>query len=130
MANSTAPAARAQARPEIKTRSILLVEDEEAHVELIRRAFVESPEEWLIHHAATFNEAIQWLAENESTPPSLILADYRLPDGKGIDIIEKAKKLGDAGGRRPGYHLNRVWLRRASGAGSQIRRGGLCNEDC
>lgn len=98
MANSTAPAARAQARPEIKTRSILLVEDEEAHVELIRRAFVESPEEWLIHHAATFNEAIQWLAENESTPPSLILADYRLPDGKGIDIIEKAKKLGDAGG--------------------------------
>jgi DNA-binding response OmpR family regulator len=78
----------------------LLIEDEEAHVELIRRAFVESPE-WLIHHAATFNEAIQWLAENETTPPSLILADYLLPDGKGIDIIEKAKKLGDAGAGVP-----------------------------
>ncbi|MGB7533936.1 MAG: response regulator, partial [Halobacteriota archaeon] len=98
MANSTAPAAQAQARarPKTKTKTILLIEDEEAHVELIRRAFVESPE-WLIHHAATFNEAIQWLAENETTPPSLILADYLLPDGKGIDIIEKAKKLGDAG---------------------------------
>ena len=99
MANSTVPAAQARARP--KTKTILLIEDEEAHVELIRRAFVESPEEWLIHHAATFNEAIQWLAENETTPPSLILADYLLPDGKGIDMIEKAKKLGDAGAGIP-----------------------------
>jgi hypothetical protein len=38
MANSTVPAAQAQARP----KTILLIEDEEAHVELIRRAFVKA----------------------------------------------------------------------------------------
>ncbi len=102
MANSIAPTAQARAQARPKTKTILLIEDEEAHVELIRRAFVESPE-WLIHHAATFNAAIQWLTENENenTPPSLIIADYLLPDGKGIDIIEKAKKLGDAGAGIP-----------------------------
>ncbi len=82
-----------------KPAVILLVEDDEAHAILIKRSFADAKSKlnWEIHHVATLNEAIIWLDENKNKPPSLILADYVLPDGIGSDLIEKAKKPDEAG---------------------------------
>ena len=82
-----------------KPAVILLVEDDEAHAILIKRSFADAKSKlnWEIHHVATLNEAIIWLDENKNKPPSLILADYVLPDGIGSDLIEKAKKPNEAG---------------------------------
>jgi len=69
-------------------RSVLLIEDEEAHAELVRRIFTENKPEWKIYHVSRLGDAFKWLDENE--PPSLIISDYRLPDGTGLDITKGA----------------------------------------
>jgi len=73
-------------------REILLVEDDEGHAELIRRIFEERADEngikWKIKWVRSISEALKYL---ESGRPSLILADYLLPDGKGLDITRGAK---------------------------------------
>lgn len=84
-------------KPQSKTKTVLLLEDELPHATLIRKAFEENSSEWKIHHVASLEGAIKWLEENETKPPSLIIADYRLPDGRGVELIEKAKNLGEAG---------------------------------
>jgi signal transduction histidine kinase len=63
---------------------ILLIEGEETHAELVRRAFKENSSEWEIHHVVNISEALQWLEGNER--PSLIIADYSLLDGTGLDL--------------------------------------------
>jgi len=74
-------------------REILLVEDEETHAELIRRIFEESADEngikWKIKWVRSISEALEYL---ENGSPSLILADYLLPDGKGLDLTRGAKR--------------------------------------
>ncbi|RZN73829.1 MAG: response regulator, partial [Candidatus Methanolliviera hydrocarbonicum] len=59
----------------INPQRLLLVEDEEAHADLIKKAFEGSSKEWEIHHASSLEGALRWLDENEK--PSLIIADYR-----------------------------------------------------
>ncbi len=67
------------------TSNVLLVEDEEAHAELIRRAF-----EPVVHHrfrltvAGSLREARESLSRE---PPDIILADLNLPDGRGIELL-------------------------------------------
>jgi len=74
-------------------REILLVEDDEGHAELIRRIFEERADEngikWKIKWVRSISEALEYL---ESGRPSLILADYLLPDGKGLDLTRGAKR--------------------------------------
>ena len=77
------------------SKTLLLVEDEEAHAELVRRAFAESDSKWDIHHVSNLEDAFRWLDENEK--PSIIIADYRLPDGDGLELTCGAKKLEDVG---------------------------------
>ena len=72
-----------------KAKVILLIEDEETHAELVRRAFKENSSEWEIHHVVNISEALKWLEEHER--PSLIIADYSLPDGAGLDLTKGAK---------------------------------------
>ena len=76
-----------------ETVQILLVEDEEAHAELVRYAF----ESQQIQGCAVdlvvvlgIQEAQAWL---ETARPTLVLADFNLPDGKGVDLVSSA---GDA----------------------------------
>jgi len=70
-----------------RARTILLVEDEETDVELIRMIFEDNSVDWEIFNASSLNGALKWLDENES--PSLIIADYFLPDGSGLDLLKE-----------------------------------------
>ena len=63
---------------------ILLVEDEAAHAELIRRAFDTHTGPVTLHMVGNLREARASLA---ATPPSLIIADLRLPDGDGVELL-------------------------------------------
>jgi len=62
---------------------VLLIEDEEAHADLIRHSFSNYPKKFHLSHAATLQEARRQIAQE---PFGLIIADLLLPDGKGIDI--------------------------------------------
>nr|QNO52782.1 adaptive-response sensory-kinase SasA [Methanosarcinales archaeon ANME-1 ERB6] len=70
-----------------EARTILLVEDEEIEVELIRRIFEDNSLNWEVFHVSNVKEALKWLDENKS--PSLIIADYFLPDGSGLDLLKE-----------------------------------------
>lgn len=72
-----------------KTTHILLVEDEEAHGELIRRAFETQAEGVTLTVVRTLREARATLAEST---PDLVIADIRLPDGNGLEILPPEKE--------------------------------------
>ena len=67
-----------------KNIDVLLVEDEEAHAELIRRAFEPRTELMTLTVATTLREAREHLAKST---PDLALIDLVLPDGKGIELL-------------------------------------------
>jgi two-component sensor histidine kinase/CheY-like chemotaxis protein len=70
--------------------SLLLVEDEGAHAELIARAFEREGQTWVITRATSIATALEGL---KSEAWDLIIADYRLPDGEGLELLGE-----DAGG--------------------------------
>lgn len=73
-----------------ETRTIMLVEDEEAHAAMICRIFEEDSPNWSIHHVTSIGEAFKWLEQNRVSPPKLVISDYRLPDGTGLDLAKDA----------------------------------------
>lgn len=82
---------------EARPKSLLVVEDEDKHAELIRKAFRESKPEWKIYRVATLKAALEWLQEAETKPPFVVVADYHLPDGTGLDIAGEAKSPEELG---------------------------------
>jgi PAS domain S-box-containing protein len=82
---------------EARPKSLLLVEDEDKHAELIRKAFRESKSEWKLYRVATLKAALEWLREVETKLPFVVVADYRLPDGTGLDIAGEAKSPEELG---------------------------------
>ncbi|MFP4370228.1 MAG: ATP-binding protein [Candidatus Kapaibacterium sp.] len=67
----------------MKTKRILVIEDDLSHQELIFRAF-ENGEGNLLSFAGTLYEGSKLV---HSFEPHLILCDWRLPDGDGINIL-------------------------------------------
>jgi PAS domain S-box-containing protein len=65
---------------------ILLVVDEGSQEEVIRRAFDSAAELVTLTSAPTLHEARRHLA---TFTPDLLIADFRLPDGTGIEFIPK-----------------------------------------
>ncbi len=71
--------------------TILLIEDEPAHAELVRRAFEDrsatlGDAEVRLTIAGTLAGARACLAD-EATRPRLIIADWRLPDGESLELL-------------------------------------------
>ena len=63
---------------------ILMVEDDPAHVEMVRRAFEKHNDRFELAVASSLKEAKQYLS---SRRPDLVLVDLFLPDGKGSDLL-------------------------------------------
>jgi PAS domain S-box-containing protein len=64
---------------------VLLVEDEPAHAELVRRAFEDRGGDTNLSIVNSLAEARTYLSSNNH--PELIIADWRLPDGDGLDLL-------------------------------------------
>jgi len=67
-----------------KPINILLLEDEEAHVKLIQRAFESHAGRFSLTVASTVQEARAYLAGSVA---ELLITDLVLPDGKGTDFL-------------------------------------------
>ncbi|PKL57807.1 MAG: two-component system response regulator, partial [Methanomicrobiales archaeon HGW-Methanomicrobiales-5] len=65
---------------------ILLLEDDRAHQDLVLRAFRDDPEQFRLSVAGTIKKAREII---DSDTPDLIIADWILPDGKGIEILPR-----------------------------------------
>src|SRR5689334_6182474 len=65
--------------------SILLIEDEDTHAELIERAFIDQGGGGIrIHRARSLAEARAHMIVHV---PALIIADWRLPDGESMALL-------------------------------------------
>src|SRR5512138_2750018 len=65
---------------------ILLIEDDPAHAELIQRAFEDRGDKSRLTIAHTLEEARRFL---KTTKPTLIIADWRLPDGDSSELLSE-----------------------------------------
>lgn len=63
---------------------LLIVEDEEAHIEAIRRAFDAAGSNADIHAVSTLREYSEFVAVH---PLDIVLMDLNLPDGRAVDIL-------------------------------------------
>ncbi len=63
---------------------VLLVEDDPGHVELALRAFESRGEAFRVTVAATIEAGRAVLTE---APPDIVIADWLLPDGEGLDLL-------------------------------------------
>jgi PAS domain S-box-containing protein len=66
---------------------ILVVEDDDNHAELIQRSFDDGQDEYRLEFVGTLRDA---KTATERLSPSLILTDYRLPDGYGSELVVMA----------------------------------------
>lgn len=71
------------------TGGILLVDDEPNNL-LVLRGFLDDEERWVIHEAATGEQA---LAIAEKTPLDVVVSDHRMPGMSGVDLLEKLRRL-------------------------------------
>jgi PAS domain S-box-containing protein len=63
---------------------LLIVEDEEAHIEAIRRAFDAAGGKVDIRTAGTLREYLELVSEN---PIDIALIDLNLPDGRAVEVL-------------------------------------------
>ncbi len=63
---------------------VLLVEDDEGHAKLLRRAFRGQEDRFNIHVVSGLRAAREYLTEKS---PGIVLADLVLPDGRGMDLL-------------------------------------------
>lgn len=68
----------------LDTPLILVVEDDDSHARLIQRTFEYAQDGYCLEFAATLLEARSVI---DRRAPDLILADYRLPDGDGNELV-------------------------------------------
>ena len=71
-------------------KQILVVEDEEAHAELIRRSFSDADNGYELTVTGTLREARELIARREY---DIVLTDYRLPDGDGKKMVASVAGL-------------------------------------
>ena len=87
--------------------SILLVEDNPAHAELVKRSFQEHSVGYQITHLSDGEQALEYLfqrgtyADKRKHPrPHFILLDLRLPRLDGLDVLRQIKTADEEALRR------------------------------
>ena len=71
---------------------ILYVEDEIPHVELTQRTLEDNlKKEFVLLHCESYKEALKLL--EEETDINIVLTDLRLPDGSGLDLLNKIMEM-------------------------------------
>jgi len=71
---------------------ILYVEDEIPHVELTQRTLEDNiKREFVLLHRASYKEALKLLGEESDI--DVVLTDLRLPDGSGLDLLNKIMEM-------------------------------------
>ncbi len=76
----------------IKHVRLLLIEDDKSHIELIRRAFDAWQSLFDLSVAHTLREAHALLA-GDTAGFDLIICDWRLPDGNGLELLDPSHAL-------------------------------------
>lgn len=71
---------------------LLLIEDDDLHIELIQRAFEAWQSLFDLSVARSLQEARALLANN-AVGVDLIICDWRLPDGDGMELLDPAHPL-------------------------------------
>jgi two-component system response regulator len=76
--------------------AVLLVEDDPADAELLRRAFVRSQIEVQLDHVTTGQDALAFLRNEgrfaDSEPPDIVLLDLQLGPQSGHDVLSRIKE--------------------------------------
>ncbi|MCB9613774.1 MAG: response regulator [Sandaracinus sp.] len=70
---------------------LLVIEDEEAHVELLRRAYEDARRAVELEVVPTLEDARRAM---ERRTPDAVVADFVLPDGRGLDLLPVAAARG------------------------------------
>ncbi|MFH0995664.1 MAG: response regulator [Pseudomonadota bacterium] len=77
--------------PDIRSLSILLVDDDPAHAEAVERAFRDAGSNARIRTAGTLREYRAAMADD---PPDIALVDLNLPDGRAVEILTSPPEAG------------------------------------
>ncbi|MGB7759550.1 MAG: response regulator [Bryobacteraceae bacterium] len=73
-------------------RYILVVDDEPAHAEAVRRAFDAADLDFMVQEVGTLREFRKLVAAH---PPEIAIVDLNLPDGKAIEVLVSPPEDGD-----------------------------------
>lgn len=68
---------------------VLVIEDDEAHAELIERAFEDHRVDFDLITKRKLIDALTFIKNNQ---PDIVVSDWLLPDGRGIDVIQQYKE--------------------------------------
>lgn len=67
---------------------VLVIEDDEGHAELIERAFEGHRVDFELTTKHKLHDALSYIKTNQ---PDIVVSDWLLPDGRGIDLIQQYK---------------------------------------
>ncbi len=70
--------------------NILVIEDEEAHAELVSRAFKKYADRYSLTIVDNLEKAKQHL---KNSVPGLVITDLILPDGKGTELLSQNDEI-------------------------------------
>jgi len=76
--------------------TVVLVEDNMGHAAFIRRLFEGEEPRWNFHHVVNLRDALKWIKDNKDRS-FLVIADYLLPDGCGLDLARDAENPQEVG---------------------------------
>ena len=78
-----------------REKRILLVEDEKGDALLVRKIIGKKNRDWKVYVTKDVKEAGEWLSKNK--PPDVIITDYMLPIGSGLDVVKIAREITEYG---------------------------------
>jgi signal transduction histidine kinase/DNA-binding response OmpR family regulator len=70
---------------------VLIIEDEEAHFQLMKRAILKQLPDYSVFHAISASACLE---ELDTINPDIILVDFLLPDMTGIEFLATIKRMG------------------------------------